>query len=130
MATAPLQRREQQLDLYPRPAEPFVPHFEQVEGRWTWKHFVALTGFSVLIHALFALFIVAVIIALPKNSPIVLTAQQILGKDNAVQYMQMAADQQKPVERPKTNVISDKDRIKSTRTPTIDRKTLNDLADN
>lgn len=130
MATAPMPRREQQLDLYPRPVEPFVPHFEQVESRWTWKHFAALTGFSLLVHVLFALFIVAVIIALPKNSPIVLTAQQLLGQDKSVQYMQMAPDQTKPVERPKTNVISDKDRIKSTRTPAIDRKTLDALADN
>jgi len=125
-----MQKREQQLDLYPRPAEPFVPHFEQVEGRWTWKHFVALTGFSILVHIAFLLFIVAVIVALPRNSPIVLSAQQLLMKDNAVQYMQLAPDKQKPLEHPKTDVISDKDRLKSSRAPSIDRKTLERLTDN
>ena len=130
MATAPMQKREQQLDLYPRPAEPYVPHFEQVEGRWTWKHLVALTGFSILVHVIFLLLIVAVIIALPRNSPIVLSAEQLLMKDNAVQYMQLAPDKQKVAEHPKTDVISDKDRLKSSRAPSIDRKTLERLADN
>jgi TonB family protein len=129
MATASM-RREQQLDLYPRPVEPFVPHFEQVESRWTWKHFAALAGFSLLAHIAFLLCVVALIIALPKNSPIVLTARELIGKDESVKYMPLAADQQKPLEPPKTNVISDKDRIKSSRTPTIDRKTLDSLADN
>jgi len=125
-----MQKREQQLDLYPRPAEPFVPHFEQVEGRWTWKHVVALTGFSILVHIIFMLLIVAVIIALPRNSPIVLSARQLLSKDDTVKYMQLAPDKQKPVEEPKTNVISDKDRTKSSRMPSLDRKTLEQLADN
>src|SRR5438270_216316 len=93
MATAPMQR-EQQLDLYPRPAQPFVPHFEQVEGRWTWKHVVALTGFSILVHVAFLLCVVAVIVALPKNSPIVLSARELIGKDESVKYMQLAPDQQ------------------------------------
>ena len=130
MATPSIQKREVQLDLYPRPADPFVPHFEQVEGRWTWKHVVALTGFSILVHVVFLLLIVAVIIALPRNSPIVLSAKQLLMKDESVQYMQLAPDKQRPVEQPKTNVISDKDRTTSSRAPSIDRKTLERLADN
>ncbi|MDP9267573.1 MAG: TonB C-terminal domain-containing protein [Acidobacteriota bacterium] len=130
MATVSTQKREVQLDLYPRPVEPFVPHFEQVEGRWTWRHFVALTGFSILLHIVFVLLIVAVIVALPRNSPIVLTARQLLAKDDSVQYLQLAPDQQKLVEHPKTNVISDKDRMTSSRAPSIDRKTLDRLADN
>ena len=129
MATAPLQKREHQLELYPRPAEPFVPHFEQVEGRWTWKHVVALTGFSILVHLMFLMLIVAVIVALPRNSPIVLSAKQLM-KDDSVQYLQLAPDQQQPIEHPKTDVISDKDRTLSSRAPSIDRKTLERLADN
>ena len=136
MATAPMPKREQQLDLYPRPVtptgatEPFVPHFESVDRPWTWKHAAALTGFSLLVHLIFILCIIALIVALPKNSPIVLSAHQLLDKDNSVQYMQLAPDRQKPVEKPKTNVISDKDRVMTTHAPSIDRKTLDRLADN
>ncbi len=131
MATAQIPpRNEQQLELYPRPVEPYIPEFEQVESRWTWKHFLALAGLSVAVHILFLLFLAAIIIALPKNSPIVLTASQILNSEKNV-YVDLAPDKAKaPAEKPKTDIISDKDRRASTRTPTIDRKTLDRLADN
>src|SRR3954470_22913662 len=130
MATAPLAQREQQLDLYPRPVPSFVPHFEQLDRPWTWQRIAALTGFSLLIHLAFALIVVALILALPKNSPIVLTAHQLIDTDKSVQYMDLAPDKQKPLEKPKTNVISDKDPPAATRTPPIDRKPLARLADN
>src|SRR3954463_2142921 len=130
MATAPWAQREQHLAFYPRPAPPFVPHFEQLDRPWTWQRMAALTGFSLLIHIAFALIVVALILALPKNSPIVLTAHQLIDTDKSVQYMDLAPDKQKPLEKPKTNVISDKDRTAATRTPTIDKKTLDRLADN
>jgi TonB family protein len=128
MATAHMPRREQQLDLYPRAAEPDVPHFEQLEGRWDWRHIGALTGLSLLLHAVFALSIIAAVLAMPKNSPIALTARQILN-DHSL-YVPLAPDTQKPAERPQTNVVSDKDRTRSTRAPAIDRKTLKELGDN
>jgi TonB family protein len=131
MATAQIPpRNEQQLDLYPRPVEPYIPEFEQVESRWTWKHFLALAGVSVAVHILFVLLLAAIVIVLPKNSPIVLTASQILNSEKNI-YVDLAPDKAKaPVERPKTDIISDKDRRASTRTPSIDRKTLDRLRDN
>lgn len=131
MATAQIPpRNEQQLELYPRPVEPYIPEFEQVESRWTWKHFAALAGLSLAVHLLFVLFLVAIIIALPKNSPIVLTASQILNSEKNV-YVDLAPDKAKPpVEKPKTDIISDKDRIASSRNPSIDRRTLDRLRDN
>ena len=130
MATAQIPPRdEQQLELYPRPVEPYIPEFEQVESRWTWKHLLALAGLSLAVHVLFLLFLVAIIIALPKNSPIVLTASQILDSERNV-YMDLAPDKQKPLEKPKTNIISDKDRVAASRNPSIDRKTLDRLRDN
>ena len=131
MATAQIPpRNEQQLELYPRPVEPYIPEFEQVESRWTWKHFAALAGLSLAVHVLFVLFLIGIILVLPKNSPIVLTASQILDNEKNI-YINMAPDTAKaPAERPKSDVISDKDRISQSRNPTIDRKTLDRLADN
>jgi TonB family protein len=128
MATAQIPPREQ-LELYPRPVDPYIPEFEQVESRWTWKHFLALAGLSIAVHLLFVLCLIAIIIALPKNSPIVLSATQLLNQGKNV-YMDLAPDKQKPVEKPKTDIISDKDRRAASRNPTIDRKTLDRLADN
>jgi len=117
----------------PRPSprytpEPDVPHFEQLEGRWTWERLVALASLSVLTHVVLALLIVAAVVAMPKNSPIVLTTRELLREDNV--FLTAPPDTQKPRERPETNVLSDKDRVQSTRVPRPDRKTLNELADN
>jgi TonB family protein len=128
MATVHIPRHEPPREPYRFAPEPDVPHFEQLEGRWTWERVVALASLSLLVHALFALVLVAVIVALPKNSPIVLTTRELL-RENSI-YVDAPPDTQKPALRPDTNVISDKDRIKSTRVPHPDRKTLNELADN
>lgn len=128
MATAHIPRRERPQDPYRFAVEPDAPRFEQLEPRWSWRHLGALAGLSLLFHALFALGIVALIVAMPKNSPIVLTAREIMA-DHSL-YVPLAPDTQKPLERPNTNVISDKDRIQSSRVPRPDRKTLEQLADN
>lgn len=131
MATAhiPRQQPPEGARSTPRHAvEPDVPRFEQFDSAWTWERLVALGSLSVLAHILFALGVVALVVALPRNSPIVLTAKEFIA-DHGV-YVNLAPDQQKIVERPQTNVISDKDRVKATRVPRPDRKTLNQLADN
>src|SRR5512140_1550188 len=115
MATAQIPRREPQANPYAR--EQFeAPQFEQLEPRWTWEHVVALSALSVVAHIVFALAVVGAIVLMPKGSPIVLTAQEILGKDTSV-YMPLTGENSKPIERPKTNIISDKDRRTATRNP-------------
>jgi TonB family protein len=58
----------------------------------------------------------------------VLTAEQMLQNKNLT-FLELPKDTQK-VEKPReTNIISDKNRIASTRQPTIDRKTLEELRD-
>lgn len=130
MLTSEIPRRERQLEFYSRPrTEQYVPAFEPVAEGWPFEHIVALAVFSLLVHGALIGAVFAAIRLLPKNNAIVLTAQDLLNRDN-LRYLDFAPDRQKPPERPKTNAISDKDRIKSTRKPSIDRKTLDELADN
>lgn len=130
MATAHIPQRARQMELYPRPPEPFVPHFEEVATGFRMRHLLALAAGSLLVHVALMALVIAAIVAMPKNSPIVLTAKQLFQDDKSVRYMELAPDAQKPPEKPKTDVISDKDRIKSSRAPRLDRKALDELADN
>ncbi|MBV9608769.1 MAG: TonB family protein, partial [Acidobacteria bacterium] len=44
-------------------------------------------------------------------------------------YLSLPSDEQKLTKRPNSNIISDKDRVATSRRPTIDRKTLKELMD-
>jgi TonB family protein len=129
MATAQMPRRETQSELFPAPPPIEAPAFEQLDSRTTWEHLVALGTISLLVHVLFAVLVIAAVLVMPKNSPIVLTAQQLLNRDDSV-YMPITGENSKPIERPKTNIISDRDRRATSKNPTIDRKTLDQLRDN
>jgi len=50
-------------------------------------------------------------------------------KDKELTYLEQPPDTQKPVKRPNTNIISDKDRIATSRTPQLDRKELKKILD-
>jgi len=52
-----------------------------------------------------------------------------LVKQRELTYLNLPPDVQKLTKRPNTNIISDKDRIATSRRPTIDRKTLKELMD-
>jgi TonB family protein len=54
------------------------------------------------------------------------SAEDLLRDRNAT-FLELPPDQQKVTKRPKTNIMSDKDRIASSRAPRIDRKTLEEL---
>jgi len=66
----------------------------------------------------------------PRRAVVVQTAEDMLkGKD--LTYLELPPDAQKPPEKPpQSNIISDKNRIATSRNPTIDRKTLDELRDN
>lgn len=61
------------------------------------------------------------------QQPIMRVSMQDLLKQRDLTYLELPPDLQKPAERPKTNVMSDKDRIATTKTPQVDPKELRKL---
>jgi len=57
------------------------------------------------------------------------TAQELINRDRELTYLAMPKDSQRVSQRPKTDIISDKDRIAMTRHPTVDERTLRELRD-
>lgn len=84
---------------------------------------------SVVVH----LFAVIALINTPKlmngGRPVTVLSARDLMHDKELTYLELPADEQKVSKRPDTNVISDKNRIASSKNPTIDRKTLQELRD-
>jgi TonB family protein len=84
---------------------------------------------SLVAHLLFIIFVAAA----PKYFPFrplvaVRTAEDLLRQRDAT-FLALPPDEQQVTKPPKTNIISDKDRIASSRSPQIDRKTLQELRD-
>jgi outer membrane biosynthesis protein TonB len=61
------------------------------------------------------------------QQPYTRISMQDLLKQRDLTYLELPPDLQKPPERPKTNVMSDKDRIATTKTPQVDPKELKKL---
>ena len=61
------------------------------------------------------------------QQPIMRVSMQDLLKQRDLTYLELPPDLQKPAERPKTNVMSDKDRIATSKTPQVDPKELRKL---
>ena len=88
---------------------------------------------SVWISVILHLLIVLAIIIQPKFFPdlfsskeqVVLVPQNMQDRD--IQYLALPQDSQKPTPPPKTDIVSDKNRIAQARRPTIDRHTLEEL---
>src|SRR6266481_1978531 len=59
--------------------------------------------------------------------PVMAVSIQDLLKQKELTYLQLPPDLQKPAERPKTNIISDKDRIATSKSPQLDPKELRKL---
>src|SRR5881392_1592364 len=59
------------------------------------------------------------------NEKVVLVTPELNDRD--VRFLALPQDSQKPVPPPKSNIISDKNRIAQARRPTIDRHTLEEL---
>jgi TonB family protein len=66
--------------------------------------------------------------AFPARGVVVATPADLL-RQQEMTYLQLPPDVQKLTERPKTNIISDKDRIASSRNPTLDHKELRRILD-
>jgi TonB family protein len=84
---------------------------------------------SLVAHLLFIIAVVAGPKYLPMHRLVaVRTAEDLLRQRDAT-FLALPPDEQRVTARPKTDKISDKDRIASSRAPRIDRKTLDELRD-
>jgi TonB family protein len=75
--------------------------------------------FSVVLHLLFIILLVYI----PKR-PVAQLALKDPLKDKELTYLELPPDLQKPQKRPDTNIISDKDRIATSKAPQVDPKEL------
>src|ERR1700747_1275425 len=82
---------------------------------------------SVIVH----LFVIILFVNQPRiegfyrrvflhQQPVMAVSVQDLLKRKELTYVELPPDLQKPTRRPETNVMSDKDRVASTRTPQLD----------
>ena len=115
-------------DLPKDPAELhlLIEELEDERDRSRWRESVWV---SVILHLL----IVMAIIIQPKFFPdlfsskdkVVLVPQNMQDRD--IQFLALPQDAQRPTPPPKSNILSDKNRIAQARRPTIDRHTLEEL---
>ena len=64
---------------------------------------------------------------LPRHHYVAVQSAEDLLRDRNTTFLELPPDEQKVTTRPKTNILSDKDRIASSHAPRIDRKTLEEL---
>jgi TonB family protein len=84
---------------------------------------------SVVVHLLVTIVIVAAPKYLPMHRLIHVRSADELMRERQATFLELPKDEQQVTARPKTNIISDKDRIATSRAPRIDRKTLDELRD-
>jgi TonB family protein len=82
---------------------------------------------SVIVHMVFIASIPLWVKIWPKSVPLMAPSVADLMRDRNLVFTEGPRDNQQVSKRPDTNVLSDKDRIASSRRPTIDRKTLDEL---
>jgi TonB family protein len=84
---------------------------------------------SIIFHLLLIMTVPVLLRYSPEKKVRVWTAQELINRERELTYLEMPKDNQRVTERPKSDIISDKDRIATTRHPTVDRKTLDELRD-
>jgi TonB family protein len=83
---------------------------------------------SVVVHLAIVLFLVNSQRIFGYRPIAVMTAADLMQQKDTT-FLALPPDEQKLTERPKSNVLSDKDRIASSRNPTLDRKELEKILD-
>lgn len=84
---------------------------------------------SVIVHMVAILLIAFAPKWMPSGTPVLIPAEQALNERDMT-FLDLPKDLQKPPERvPDAKYLSDKNRIATSRTPTIDKKTLDQLRD-
>jgi TonB family protein len=82
---------------------------------------------SIVLHLLLVIAIVTAPKFLPPRRVVALQSAEDLMRQKELTFLELPPDAQKVAKPPETNTLSDKDRIATSRTPTIDRKTLQEL---
>lgn len=122
------EQRTTRRDLPQDPAELhlLIEELEDERSRGRWRESVWI---SVILHLL----VVLAIVAQPKLFPdlfssrdkVVLVSPSLQDRD--IQFLALPKDAQKATPPPKTDIVSDKNRVAQARTPSIDRHTLEEL---
>ncbi|HMK28452.1 MAG TPA: TonB family protein [Terriglobales bacterium] len=84
---------------------------------------------SVVLHLFVVIFLINTTRIFPSLRPMRVASAEDLIQQRELTFLELPPDAQKVPKRPDTNIISDKDRIASSRAPSIDRKTLQELRD-
>jgi TonB family protein len=84
---------------------------------------------SIIFHLLLFMTLPALLRYSPGKNVKVWTAQEIIDRNRELTYLEMPKDNQRVTKRPNTEIISDKDRIATSRHPTLDEKTMKELRD-
>jgi len=122
------EQRTLRGDLPQDPAELhlLIEELEDERSRGRWRE-------SVWISVIFHLLVVLAIVLQPRIFPdlfsskdkVVLVSPSLQDRD--IQFLALPKDAQQPTPPPKSNIVSDKNRIAQARTPSIDRHTLEEL---
>ncbi|HXZ78544.1 MAG TPA: TonB family protein [Terriglobales bacterium] len=84
---------------------------------------------SVVLHLLVVIFLINTTKIFPSLRPVQVASAEDLIRQRELTFLELPPDAQKVPKRPDSDIISDKDRISSSRAPSIDRKTLQRLRD-
>lgn len=84
---------------------------------------------SIIFHLLLLMTVPYLLRYSPGKNLKVWTAQELINRNRELTYLEMPKDNQTVTKRPKTEIISDKDRIATSPHPTVDQKTLQELRD-
>lgn len=84
---------------------------------------------SIIFHLLLIMTFPALLRYSPGKHVRVWTAQELINRDRELTYLAMPKDSQQVTKRPNSDIISDKDRIATSRHPTLDERTMRELRD-
>ncbi len=84
---------------------------------------------SIIFHLLLVMTVPTLLKYSPGRTVRVWTAQELINRDRELTYLAMPKDSQQVTKRPNTDIISNKDRIATSRHPTLDEKTMKELRD-
>ncbi|HVP51589.1 MAG TPA: TonB family protein [Terriglobales bacterium] len=84
---------------------------------------------SIIFHLLLIMTVPSLLKYSSSKKVRVWTAQELINRDRELTYLAMPKDSQQVSKRPNTAIISDKDRIATSRHPTLDEKTMRELRD-
>jgi len=82
---------------------------------------------SIIFHMLLIMTIPALLKYSAGKQVKVWTAQELINRDRELTYLAAPKDSQRVTTRPNTDIISDKDRIATSRHPTLDERTMKEL---